>query len=94
MKKTFKSKNKEQEKTMDINLLFSNTSKRLQMVFVANVSTVLIFGLIGYGLDKLFETKSVFLMSLILISFPVSIFVVIKKAENFTNNIKLKNNNG
>jgi len=64
------------------------------MVFVTNLVTLLVFSTIGYSLDVLFNTKPFYLIACIISSFPMSIFLMIKKAQKLTNNIKLKNKNG
>jgi len=69
------------KESVHLNLLFSSTGSRLLTVLSVNIVVVGLFGIIGYYLDMYFDTKPIFLFALIVISFPVSIIFIIKKAR-------------
>jgi len=71
----------EKKDTVKINLLFTNTWSRLLTVFSTNIVIICVFGIVGYFLDNYLETKPIFLMVSIIISFPVSIYAITKKAK-------------
>ena len=50
-------------------------------VFKINILFILLFGLVGYYLDTFFDTKPIILIISIMISMPLSIFVIYKKIK-------------
>ena len=50
-------------------------------VFKINILFILLFGLVGYYLDNFFDTKPIILIISIMISMPLSIFVIYKKIK-------------
>jgi len=67
--------------TVKVNLLFANTWSRLLTVFSTNIVIISIFGIVGYFLDNYLGTKPMFLMVSIIVSFPISIYAITKKAK-------------
>lgn len=79
------------EDSINISLLFSGTKARLLSVLTINLGVVGFFGITGYLLDSYFGTKPILLFVLIVLSFPVSVALIIKKAKSLVTNLS-KNN--
>lgn len=60
---------------------FYDRPARWLYTFVVNIVTILVFGATGYALDSYLGTKPWIFIALLIISFPVSIFIQYRKIK-------------
>lgn len=85
--KTKKGQEESNKNTVNAGLLFSKA--RIKMTYFLNFLVISLAGIIGYALDKLLNTsKPIYLSLFIILSFPIVIFLVIKKSKHFVHTNK------
>lgn len=87
MKKTTKPQPKD---TINVNHLFKSRGKRYAEGLVINTGSFLILGGTGFLLDYLFNTKPIFLIIFIIISFFVAQYILFKRLKKFAETLKNK----
>jgi F0F1-type ATP synthase assembly protein I len=57
------------------------TMKQRFVIWSSTFGTIGVFGLIGWGLDKLFDTRPIIFVLGVLLSFPFSLFIAIRRLQ-------------